>query len=171
LLRSRRKDWARLKIIKGAAIIVNSFPWIRRFHSKALLGLASALLVVLLSGCSIIEYLWLIPRASEEISIEPKQSNAEILAAVESASIQANFPMWKLPAVSYSSLEKGVIEFGPYRQSNVAGYAVRATIDRKHNLLKIVVKGAGPYYAELPVDDAAEKLRAYVSAKLARKPS
>jgi hypothetical protein len=119
-----------------------------------------------LSGCEIVEYLWLVPRSEKEVSISSTQTNAEVLDAFEKTMTESKVPMWPKPLVTYRNVGKGVVEIGPFRERAIAGYTARASIDRRNGLVKVVVKGAGPYYSELPVDEVAEKIAVALSNRL-----
>ena len=130
-----------------------------------------ALLILMmngLSGCGVFEYLWLVPRAHENISFDPALTNAEILTAVERTTLAVKVHSYSETQVTRRDDAKGFIELGPYRQSNVTGYAFRAEIDRGEHLVKLVVKGAGPYYSDLPVDDVARELAQQLSQTIGK---
>ena len=122
----------------------------------------------LLSGCAFFEYFGLVPRAHETVSFNSAFTDAEILTAVERCALTANLGVWSRNGleVTRRSVNDGVIELGPWRESNVAGYAVRASIDRRKSRLRLVVKGAGPYYSKLPVDEAVQLLSQYLSESI-----
>ena len=127
------------------------------------------ILPIFLSGCGLLEYLWLVPRAQERVKFDPDLTNEEIFTAVERAALAPELHALNRLDVSRRDVDKGLIELGPFRESNVAGYAVRAMIDRPESQLTLVVKGAGPYYSHLPVKESARHLAQDLSNALAKR--
>ncbi|MCQ8129389.1 hypothetical protein [Methylomonas rivi] len=126
---------------------------------------------VTLSGCSILEYIWLVPRASGEVSFNPKLSNTEILDIFAQVALP-ELKFHNQPSETYRNIDEGVIEIGYFQsrasffKSSIAGFSTRAEIDRKQHTLSFIVKGAEIYYEALPVDAAVEKISDELSKKL-----
>jgi hypothetical protein len=121
-----------------------------------------------LSGCSVLEYLWLVPRANGEVSFNPAYSNEEILDVFVQLA-QPELSGFNAPSESYRNIDEGIIEIGSYQKSNIAGYSAHAEIDHKQHVLTFVVKGAGPYYMALPVDKVIQKIICKLSPRLESK--
>jgi hypothetical protein len=110
-----------------------------------------------LSGCSVLEYIWLVPRASGEVRFNPAYSNEEMLDIFVQLA-RPELSGFNDPSESYRNTDEGIVEIGSYQKPNIAGYSAHAEIDRKQHVLTFVVKGAGPYYMALPVDKVMQKI-------------
>jgi hypothetical protein len=121
-----------------------------------------------LSGCSVLEYLWLVPRASGEVSFNPAYSNEEVIDIFVQLA-QPELTGFNDPSESYRNIDEGIVEIGSYQKSNIAGYSAHTEIDRKQHVLTFVVKGAGPYYMALPVDKVKQKIIFKLSPRLESK--
>jgi hypothetical protein len=128
-------------------------------------------LAVTLSGCSLLEYIWLVPRASGEVSFNPILSNKEILDTFARVALP-ELKFYSQPSETYRNVDEGIIEIGHFHsragffKSSIAGFSARAEIDRKQHTLSFVVKGAEAYYQALPVDSAVQKITYGLSKKL-----
>jgi hypothetical protein len=126
---------------------------------------------VTLSGCSLLEYIWLVPRASGEVSFNPILSNREILDTFARVALP-ELKFYSQPLETYRNVDEGIIEIGHFHsragvfKSSIAGFSARAEIDRKQHTLSFVVKGAEVYYQALPVDSAVQKITYGLSKKL-----
>ena len=122
------------------------------------------ILTTTLSGCAVLEYIWLVPSANGEVSFDPALSNTEILDTF--AQVARSELDFHNPEETYRNAEEGIVEIGPYRESNRIGYRVHAEIDREQYILTFVVAGAEIYYRRLPVDDAVQKIIYKLSPRL-----
>lgn len=104
--------------------------------------------ICFLSGCVVLERLWLVPRASRSLNIPSGVSSAAMLDAFKNASLTHFVSSGK---ISVTFRDEKTIEVGHWRKSNTAGYSGKATINNANTQLSFTVKGVGPYYTELPV--------------------
>jgi len=124
-----------------------------------------------LSGCSVLEYIWLVPRASGELSFNPVFSNTEILDTFAQVALP-ELKFYSQPSETYRNVDVGIFEIGHYHsragivKSSIAGFSVHAEIDRKQHTLSFVVKGAEAFYQALPVDEVVQKITYKLSEKL-----
>ncbi|MES9903816.1 MAG: hypothetical protein ABW168_14215 [Sedimenticola sp.] len=112
---------------------------------------------VLLSGCAAMEYLWLVPHNSMNIEIPNHVTKAEAINIFGIVAID-QLTAWGNRSVTYQNNEEGVIEIGPWRKTNIAGYAARAEVKDNGSTLYFFVKGAGPYYSDLPVEKKSNEI-------------
>ena len=89
----------------------------------------------------------MVPRASRVAAIPSGVSPNEMLDAFMNAA-RDHFVFGK-PAVTFR--DEKTIEVGPWRKSNTAGYSGKAKINNAETQLSFTVKGAGPFYTNLPV--------------------
>jgi hypothetical protein len=135
------------------------------------LNLIIMVLTATLSGCSVLEYIWLVPRASSEVSFNPIFSNTEILDTFAQVALP-ELKFFSQPSETYRNVGEGIIEIGHYHsragfvKSSIAGFSARAEINRKQHTLSFVVKGAEAYYQALPVDEVVQKITYKLSEKL-----
>ena len=104
--------------------------------------------IFFLTGCAVLERVWLVPRASRIATIPSGVSSSEMLDAFMNAA-QNHFVSFGKPIVTFRDEE--TIEVGHWRKSNTAGYSGKAKINNTKTQLSFTVKGAGPYYTKLPV--------------------
>jgi hypothetical protein len=71
------------------------------------------------------------------------------------------------PAVSVNDPARQVFETGDYDAGNVGGFRVRMTYSESEHLAQIEIKGAGPYYTDLGVDQAMADFKGSLKACLA----
>jgi hypothetical protein len=135
------------------------------------LNLIITVFTATLSGCSVLEYIWLVPRANSEVSFNPIFSNTEILDTFAQVALP-KLKFFSQPSETYRNVGEGIIEIGHYHsragivKSSIAGFSARAEIDREQHTLSFVVKGAGAYYQALPVDETAQEITYELSKKL-----
>jgi len=128
-------------------------------------------LTATLSGCSVLEYIWLVPRASGEVSFNPLFSNTEILDTFAQVTLP-ELKFFSQPSETYRNIDEGIIEIGHFHsragivKSSIVGFSARAEVDREQHTLSFVVKGAGVYYQALPVDETVQKITYNLSQKL-----
>jgi hypothetical protein len=119
--------------------------------------------MVALSSCAVLEYIWLVPRANGSVDFNSALTNEEVLNRFTQIA-QTELEKWAWGRgnsnETYRDEDQGIVEIGPYRKSNVAGFAAHAEIDRSQHRHRLVftVKGAGPYYMPLPVDKVVQKI-------------
>ncbi|MES9857225.1 MAG: hypothetical protein ABW166_11535 [Sedimenticola sp.] len=122
------------------------------------------IMCMFLSGCAAMEYLWLVPRNSMHIEIPSHILKAEALNLFGEVAIK-RLTAWGERSVTYLNEDEGVIEIGYWRKTNIAGYAARSEIKDNGGKLYFSVKGAGPYYSELPVEQASKDIHSELSKR------
>ncbi len=137
------------------------------------LGFLILVFIVTMPGCSVLEYIWLVPRANGEVSFNPIFSNTEVLDAFAQVALP-ELKSISQPSETYRNVGKGVIEIGYYHEAgileaSIAGFSAQAEIDRKRHILTFVIKGAEPYYMPLPVDETVQKITIKLSQKLGKR--
>ncbi|HEY8097958.1 MAG TPA: hypothetical protein VIE65_18015 [Methylobacter sp.] len=128
----------------------------RLVSTRAISWIAATILS--LSGCAVFEALGGMPRKSDELAVRQNTSTSHVFACVEQAisSLNTNWDR----RITKRDEPAGVIETGNYSKSNIAGFRVRATHVRSENILEIELKGAGPYYVDIGVDEGMQNLKA-----------
>jgi hypothetical protein len=110
-----------------------------------------------LSGCWLLEKAILVPEINFNIPYNTELINKQALEAVNLAVKDVKAPgLWWAYDITYLDVLEGTLETGYFKESNMAGISLRAQIDRKNNVIVITIKGAGPYYSDLPVDKAKQ---------------
>ena len=120
---------------------------------------------LLLCSCGLIEGLGLVPRVRVSIPVTQDLTNEQLLTCVEQ-SVEKTRAMsvgWSFSTkTTLSNVEKGVFETGDFGESNVAGLRVKAVIAGKPRFIELTLKGAGPYYSDLHVDQVMMTLKEQV---------
>lgn len=75
------------------------------------------------------------------------------------------------PAVSLNDPVRHIFQSGDYDAANAGGFRVRMTHSESEHLAHIEIKGAGPYYMDLGVDQAMTDLKASLQKCLAESQS
>ena len=132
---------------------------------RSVRALAAALPTFMLSGCFALEAA-LEPRASALMQVPAQVTMANVFDCVQS-SIPTGQRGWLDTSVSRIDRTHGVIETGNYSRSNLIGLRTRTVFVPEARLLFLRLKGAGIYYTDLGVDQAALDLRRRVGDCLA----
>ncbi|POZ51507.1 hypothetical protein [Methylovulum psychrotolerans] len=142
---------------------------------------------VWLTGCWMLEKVVLMPESHSKIPFNTVLINKEVLDAVALAikDVGARDSDEKIPyldlsgaikdvgvrdwdeQITYLDVSEGTLETGYFRKSNIAGIRTRVQIERDDKVIVIVVKGAGPYYSELPIEEGRRLLQAALIRRLA----
>ena len=144
---------------------------------------ASALILsVTLSGCAAYEALGGMPYAESEMTFLSKPSTDRVLGCIQSVitSLGAETETTIVPGLSYKARHgwwatnfsevkptDGVLETGNYSDSNVAGVRIRAVYRQSSAVLRLQLKAAGAYYADLGAQKHMNQLRSLVGACVA----
>ena len=68
--------------------------------------------------------------------------------------------------VTYVNALEGELETRYYRKSNIAGMNFRAEIERDDQMIRLTVKGAGPYYSKLSLHEGLREVQTAVVCRL-----
>jgi len=136
------------------------------------------LLSLSVSACAVYEALGGMPYAEAELQLSSQVTTERSLGCVRS-SILALSPVREVtsgPGVSFRSkegmwstevtridYERGVLETGNFPASNIVGVRVRAVYVSSSSLLRLQVKAAGHYYADLGAPEHLAKLRSAIT--------
>lgn len=122
--------------------------------------------VLWLCGCAVLEKVALVPEASSEISFDTVLINMEVLNIVALALKDANVTNLHTE-ITYLDVLEGTLETGYFRESNIADMRLHVQIERDNKLIAIVLKGAGPYYSKLPVEESLWQVKEAIICRLA----
>ena len=121
--------------------------------------------IVSLSSCGMLEKVWLVPEVRSEVPFDTKLINKQVLDAVAMAVTNVNVTFWSRD-ITYLDVLEGTLETGYFRTPNIAAAQLRIEIDRDSKVIVLTVKGAGPYYSKLPVEECHRLFRAALLRKL-----
>lgn len=112
-----------------------------------------------ISGCAIIETLGLMPQTSEQVSVKAGTPTSVVFLCIEK-SIQAlhkKQSTW-CTMVTLRDEVSGVMETGYFSKPNITGFRVKVIHMFRENTVKLKLKGAGPYYADIGVSNGLANL-------------
>lgn len=114
---------------------------------------------LLLSSCAVFEGFGLMPSRSAEVSVSRGQTASNVFTCVERTIIglSKTRSTWAT-SVTRKDEKSGIFETGNYGESNVIGFRVRAIYSTGDQKIRLKLKGAGPYYSDIGVDEGIEKL-------------
>ena len=116
-----------------------------------------------LSGCAMFEALGVMPRATEELLVHSGTPTSMVFSCIESSiqKLHMKQSIWDTKVTQKDEMA-GLMETGYFSKANRAGFRVKAIYLREENIVKLELKGAGPYYADLGVDEGMKNLKAEV---------
>ena len=99
------------------------------------------------------------PRVSDEMALKTTD-NKQIFSCLEKTILELNESrrVW-ITKVTKDDEMSGTFETGNFSDPNVVGFRLRATRIKEKNLLKLELKGAGPYYSDLGVSQGMQSLK------------
>ena len=130
-----------------------------------------AILVLLfIPGCAVLEKAWLVPEEDVQLSYSSLLTSQDVIDVLKDVLKELHSPTkWWNYKVSYVNIDEGILETGNFSESNVVGIRLKARIKPDKHIIKITLKGAGPYYSKLPVNDALNTFVSTFSKKLAER--
>ena len=90
----------------------------------------------------------------------------DALNAVALAVKDVNVSSWGKD-ITYLDVLEGTLETSYFRKPNIAGLRLRAQVERNDKLIAITVKGAGPYYSKLSVEEGLQAIQTAITRRLA----
>ncbi len=123
-------------------------------------------IVVLMFGCAMFEKVLLVPEVNSAVPFDTTLINMDALNAVALAVQDVNVSFWNKD-ITYLDVLEGTLETGYFRKPNIAGLRLRAQVERNDKLIAITVKGAGPYYSKLSVEEGLQAIQTAITRRLA----
>ena len=122
------------------------------------LRVVTLLSVAVLTGCGLYESMGGVPHAERKLAV-PAGTQSELIFNCAEGSIRSlpEPSNWN-KEITKKDLQSGVMEVGSFDEENVIGFRARVMVNDEGTSIAIKVKGAGPYYTDLGVDSAADKL-------------
>ncbi len=119
-------------------------------------------------GCSLLEKIWLVPEVEVNVPFDPILYNKQVLDAITLAvgDLDGQKSILWNNDVTYLNVFEGELETGYYSTPNTAGIQLRVEIERDDHKIRLTVKGAGPYYSKLPLQEALEQIQSAVIRRL-----
>ena len=111
-----------------------------------------------LTSCGLYESMGGLPNAERKFAVPAGMQSQLIFNCAEESIRSIPEPSNWNKEITKKDLESGVMDFGRFDERNVIGFRARITTDNEKNSITIKVKGAGPYYTDLGVGSAADKL-------------
>lgn len=128
------------------------------------------IIVLSLTGCTVLEKVLLVPEVNAEIPFNAKLTNEEILNTIASSVKKIKIANPNLfihnDEITYLNVEKGIIETGRYSDSNVTGMRFHAEIERDEHLISITIKGVDIYYNRIPLDKGLQDIKTAITRRL-----
>jgi len=136
------------------------------------------LLSLATSSCAVYEGLGGVPYAETEVQVPAHRTTERALDCVRDSilSLSPQKETAIAPGVSFKSKQgmwatdvtrldykRGVLETGNYPMPNIVGLRVRAVYLSSSSRLRLQLKAAGPYYADLGATENVAELRLLVS--------
>ena len=127
--------------------------------------------VIVLGGCEVYESFGGVPTASDELAVPPQTTTQQIFDCAEKSIGSVPEPSNWRKDVTRRDPNAGILETGDFDKENTIGFRARLRVDPGGALARIKIKGAGPYYTDLGVDDAMITLKTNLARCLARSPN
>lgn len=149
--------------VKTAQWIPMPWPVFARGRAAAM-----ASLTVALAGCGAMPALATEPLASREIPVAPGTAASRVLACAEKTVLLLSKTQnnWD-DRITLKDESSGRFETGNFPDKNVMGFRVSLRLSANAPTAQVQLKGAGPYFVDLGVDDAMESFVQQTSACLA----
>ena len=122
------------------------------------LRVMTLLTLVALTSCGLYESMGGIPHAERKLAVPAGTQSQLIFNCAEESIRSIPEPSNWNKEVTKRDLEAGVMDVGGFDEKNVIGFRARVTVNDKRTSIAMKIKGAGPYYTDLGVDGAADKL-------------
>jgi hypothetical protein len=105
---------------------------------------------LLLTGC-------LAPSASRSLDVAQDIGGGRVASCAEQtvASLARKDSRWDA-RITHRNASHGVVESGNFGEENESGFRVRVQLHARRNKVEIDLKGAGPYFKDMGVEDAIE---------------
>ena len=110
------------------------------------------------TGCGLYESMGGVPHAERKLAIPEGTQSQLIFNCVEESIRSIPEPSNWNKEITTRDLKSGVMDIGGFKEKNVIGFRARVMVNDERTSITMKIKGAGPYYTDLGVDDAADKL-------------